>query len=27
MRHAEFDRETVLRAAMSTFLVNGYAKT
>ncbi|AZG72570.1 TetR/AcrR family transcriptional regulator [Shewanella livingstonensis] len=27
MRHAEFNRETVLRAAMSTFLVNGYAKT
>ncbi|MEM5503236.1 TetR/AcrR family transcriptional regulator [Shewanella frigidimarina] len=27
MRHAEFDRKTVLRAAMSTFLVNGYAKT
>ncbi|MGX9463322.1 TetR/AcrR family transcriptional regulator [Shewanella sp. A14] len=27
MRRAEFDRETVLRAAMSTFLVNGYAKT
>ncbi|WP_350431431.1 TetR/AcrR family transcriptional regulator [Shewanella sp. H8] len=27
MRHAEFNREKVLRAAMSTFLVNGYAKT
>lgn len=27
MRIAEFDRETVLRAAMSTFMVNGYAKT
>ncbi|MBB1318066.1 TetR/AcrR family transcriptional regulator [Shewanella sp. SR43-4] len=27
MRHAEFNRETVLRAAMSTFLVNGFAKT
>jgi TetR/AcrR family transcriptional repressor of nem operon len=27
MRHAEFDREKVLRAAMSAFTVNGYAKT
>ncbi|MFT6925100.1 MAG: TetR/AcrR family transcriptional repressor of nem operon [Psychromonas sp.] len=27
MRNAEFDRETVLRAAMSAFMVNGYAKT
>ncbi len=27
MRHAEFDRERVLRAAMCTFMVNGYAKT
>ncbi|GGB56268.1 TetR/AcrR family transcriptional regulator [Shewanella inventionis] len=27
MRNAEFDKEKVLRAAMCTFLVNGYAKT
>ena len=27
MRHAEFDREQVLCAAMSTFLINGFAKT
>jgi len=27
MRHAEFDREKVLRAAMRVFTVNGYAKT
>lgn len=26
MRNAEFDRETVLRAAMGAFMVNGYAK-
>lgn len=27
MRHAEFDKQKVLRAAMCTFMVNGYAKT
>lgn len=27
MRHAEFDKEKVLRAAMCTFMLNGYAKT
>ncbi|MCL1112475.1 MULTISPECIES: TetR/AcrR family transcriptional regulator [Shewanella] len=27
MRHAEFDKEKVLRAAMCTFMVNGYANT